>query len=240
MQRSVSDIGNHEHHRVQELSMMQTFDTPTTITTVLDVPAARVQLIAADRADTVVEVLPADASKARDVKAAEQTTVEYADGVLRIVTPVKHEILGTSGAVEVTVQLPAGSAVQGRAATAELRGVGRFGDVSHESYGTIKLDEAASVRLTAQAGDVSVGRLTGPGELKTMQGDISIAEAVHGKVVLNTQAGNITVGAAAGVSASLDAGTTLGRIENALKNTGAADLEIHATTTAGDIAARSL
>lgn len=219
---------------------MYTFNTPNPISTVLNIPAARVQLIAADRADTVVEVLPADASKSRDVKAAEQTTVEYTDGVLRIVTPVKHEILGASGAIEVTVQLPSGSGVEARTATAELRGVGRFGDVTHEAYGAIKIDEAVNVRLTAQAGDVSVGRLTGPGEISTMQGDITITEAVRGKVVLTTQAGNVTVGAAAGVSASLDAGTTLGRIQNALKNTGAADLEIHATTTQGDIAARSL
>jgi hypothetical protein len=239
-QRSVSDIRNHEHRRAQELSTMQTFDTPNPITAVLDIPAARVQLIAADRADTVVEVLPADAAKGRDVKAAERTTVEYADGVLRIVTPVKHEALGASGAIDVTVQLPAGSGVAGKAATAELRGVGRFGDVTHEAYGEIKLDEAASVKLTAQAGDVLVGRLTGPAEISTMQGDIQITEAVRGKVVLNTQMGNVTVGVASGVSASLDAGTSMGRIANALMNTGAADVEIHATTTQGDIAARSL
>jgi hypothetical protein len=55
--------------------------------------------------------------------------------------------------------------------------------------------------------------------------------------VLRTEAGAISVGAAAGVSASLDAGTTLGRIHNALKNT---DLNIHATTAYGDITARSL
>ncbi|WP_275007276.1 DUF4097 family beta strand repeat-containing protein [Promicromonospora iranensis] len=219
---------------------MYSFNTPNPISTVLDVPAARVQLIAADRADTVVEVLPADAAKGRDIKAAEQTTVEYADGVLRIVTPVKHELLGSSGAVEVTVQLPSGSDVEGKAATAELRGVGRFGDVNHEAYGAIKIDEAATVRLSAQAGDVSVGRLAGSGEVSTMQGHITVTEAVSGKVVLTTQAGNVSVGAAAGVSASLEAGTTVGRIQNALKNTGAADLEIHATTTQGDISARSL
>jgi hypothetical protein len=49
------------------------------------------------------------------------------------------------------------------------------------------------------------------------------------------------VGAAAGTSATLDAGTTLGRIHNALKNTGGPpDLDINATTTVGDITARSL
>ncbi|MET9677758.1 hypothetical protein ABZY68_32410, partial [Streptomyces sp. NPDC006482] len=63
---------------------MQNFATAAAIVTVLDIPAGRIRLIAADRADTTVEVLPADATKSRDVKAAEQVTVDFADGVLRI------------------------------------------------------------------------------------------------------------------------------------------------------------
>jgi DUF4097 and DUF4098 domain-containing protein YvlB len=220
---------------------MQKFDTPTPISAVLDIPAGRVQFIAADRADTTVEVLPANASKRRDVKVAEQTKVEYADGVLRIETSAKNQYLGPSGSIEVTVQLPAGSRVEAKAASAEFRAVGRLGDVAFEgAYGQIKLDEAASVRLTAIDGDVEVGRLGGPAEISTARGDIRIAEAVRGTVVLRTLSGDISVGAAAGVSAALDAGTGYGRISNALKNDGTADLDIHATTSHGDIAARSL
>jgi hypothetical protein len=63
---------------------------------------------------------------------------------------------------------------------------------------------------------------------------------MRGTVVLRTQTGNISVAAAAGVSAVLDAGTGYGRISNALKNDGAADLDIRATTSHGDITARSL
>jgi DUF4097 and DUF4098 domain-containing protein YvlB len=220
---------------------MQKFDTPTPISAVLDIPAGRIRFIAADRADTAVEVLPADASKGRDVKVAEQTKVEYGDGVLRIEASAKNQFLGPSGSIEVTVQLPAGSQVKAKAASAELRAVGRFGDVAFEgAHGAIKLDEAASVRVTTVGGDVSVGRLNGPAEISTGKGDIRIAEAVRGTVVLRTQAGDVSVGAAHGVSASLDAGTTYGRIHNALKNEGAADLNIHATTAYGDIVARSL
>ncbi|MEV6026324.1 DUF4097 family beta strand repeat-containing protein [Streptomyces sp. NPDC052036] len=222
---------------------MQKFDTPTPIAAVLDIPAGRIHFIAADRADTAVEVLPADASKGRDVKAAEQIEVSYGDGVLRIEAPAaKSQILGASGSVEVTVQLPADSRIEAKAASAEFRAVGRFGDVAFDgAHGSIKLDEAASVRLTALAGDVSVGRLGGPAEISTAKGDIRIAEALRGTVVLRTQSGDVSVGAAAGVSASLDAGTAHGRIHNALKNTdGAAALNIHATTAHGDITARSL
>ncbi|MEV4924436.1 DUF4097 family beta strand repeat-containing protein [Streptomyces roseoverticillatus] len=221
---------------------MQKFDTPAPVSAVLNVPAGRVQFIAADRADTTVEVLPANAAKSRDVKAAEQIEVAYADGVLRIEAPAaKNQYFGPSGAVEVTVQLPAGSRVEAKAASTELRVVGRLGDVVFEgAYHQIKIDEAASVRLTAVDGDVEVGRLNGPAEISTARGDIRIAEAVRGTVVLRTQSGDISVGAARGVSASLDAGTGYGRIGNALKSDGSAELDIRATTSHGDITARSL
>ncbi|MGJ6961026.1 DUF4097 family beta strand repeat-containing protein [Streptosporangium sp. G11] len=222
---------------------MQKYDTPAPISAVLDIPAGRVRFIAADRADTTVEILPADASKGRDVKVAEQTKVEYGDGVLRIETSAKNQFLGSSGSIEVTVQLPAGSRVEAKAASAEFRVVGRLGDVAFEgAHGSIKLDEAASLRLTTLAGDVSIGRLTGPAKISTGKGDIRVAEAVRGTVVLRTEAGEVSVGAAAGVSASLNAGTSYGRIHNALKNTegAAAQLDIHATTAYGDIVARSL
>ncbi|MFE0509084.1 DUF4097 family beta strand repeat-containing protein [Streptomyces sp. NPDC058964] len=220
---------------------MQKFDTPAPISAVLDIPAGRVQLIAADRVETAVEVLPANASRGRDVKAAEGTTVEYADGVLRIGTSAKTQYLGPSGSIEVTVKLPAGSRIEAKTASAELRGVGRLGDVVFEgAYRQIKIDEAASLRLTATDGDVEVGRLGGPAEISTARGDIRITEAVRGTVVLRTQSGDISVGAATGVSAVLDAGTTCGRISNTLKNDGTAVLDIRATTSNGDITARSL
>ncbi|WP_328769288.1 DUF4097 family beta strand repeat-containing protein [Streptomyces sp. NBC_00286] len=223
---------------------MQNFTTPAPISAVLDIPAGRIKFIAADRADTTVEVLPADASKSRDVKAAEDFEVAYGDGVLRIKAPeAKNQYFGPSGSVDVTVHLPAGSRVEAKAASAEFRGVGRLGDVVFEgSHGPVEIDEAASVRVTASAGDVTVGRLGGSAEISTQKGDIKIAEAFSGTVTLRTQAGDVSVGAAAGVSASLDASTGYGRLNNSLKNTdgAAAGLTIHATTAHGDITARSL
>lgn len=221
---------------------MQKFDTTTPITTVLDIPAGRIQFIAADRADTTVEVRPADASRSRDVKAAKQIEVACNDGVLRIAAPAAgNRVLGSSGSVEVTIQLPAGSHVEAHSAAAELRGVGRLGDITFEgAYRQIKIDEAASVRLTAIEGDVEIGRLGGPAEISTTRGDIRIAEAAHGTVVLSTRSGDISIAAAAGVSAALDAGTGSGRVSNTLKNDGSPELGIRATTSHGDITARSL
>jgi hypothetical protein len=221
---------------------MQKFDTPAPVSAVVDIAAGRIQVIAADRADTTVEVRPADPSRSRDVKAAEQTTVGFADGVLRIATAEpRNRYVGPSGSLEITVQLPAGSHLEAHTDSCGLRGVGRLGDVLFEgAYRQIKIDEAASIRLTAVDGDVEVGRLNGPAEISTARGDIKIAEAVRGAVVLQTQMGDIQVGAATGVSASLDAGTGHGRVSNSLKNDGTTALDIRATTSHGDITARSL
>ncbi|USX49642.1 DUF4097 family beta strand repeat-containing protein [Lentzea sp. HUAS12] len=199
---------------------MQTFATPVPIATVLDIPAGRVQFIAADRTDTSVEVLPADASRGRDVKAAAQVEVDFTDGVLRITSEAGGKVLGPSGAVEVTVGLPAGSRVEAKVAAAEFRGVGRLGDIAFEAaQSDIKIDEAADVRLTTQAGDVTVGRLNGSAEISTLKGDITVASAR---------------------SASLDAGTSHGRVTNSLRNDGTDGITIRATTSYGDITARSL
>ncbi|MEU2717632.1 DUF4097 family beta strand repeat-containing protein [Streptomyces sp. NPDC007205] len=221
---------------------MQKFDTPAPISAVLHVPAGRVQFIAAERTDTTVEIQPANPAKRRDVQTAEQTGVTYADGVLRINTAEpKNQLFGPSGAIEVTIKLPAGSRVEATTAGCELRGVGRLGDVVFEgAYRQIKVDETASLRLTAVDGDIEVGRLGGPAQISTARGDIRITEAIRGTVELRTQSGDITIGAATGVSAALDAGTSYGRITNTLKNDGTTALDIRATTSHGDITARSL
>jgi len=221
---------------------MQQFATPAPISTVLDIPAGRITFIAADRADTTVEIRPADAGKSRDVKAAERIEVGYADGVLRVeAQKPSSQLLGSSGSVEVTIQVPAGSRVEAKAAAAEFRGVGRLGDVTVEvAQGPVQLDEAADAQLTLQAGDVSIGRLGGSARISTQKGNLTVTEAVAGTVTLRTEQGDITVGAAREAAASLDAGTTYGRIHNALRNAeGGTDLTIHATTVHGDITART-
>ncbi|MGW2827392.1 DUF4097 family beta strand repeat-containing protein [Streptomyces sp. NPDC001443] len=221
---------------------MQKFHTPAPVHAVLDIPAGRVRIVAADRTDTLVEVRPADASRRRDTRAAERTAVTCADGRLQITAPAADgRLTGPSGSVEVTVQLPSGSRIEANAAATEFHTAGRCGDITVDgAYRRIEIDEAASLRLTAVDGDVQVGRLDGPADISTARGAIRITEAVRGTLVLRTRSGDITVGAATGVPAALDAGTGHGRIHNSLANSGTTALDIHATTAHGDITAHSL
>ncbi|MFI0241806.1 DUF4097 family beta strand repeat-containing protein [Streptomyces sp. NPDC016845] len=222
---------------------MQTFDTPAPVLTVLDLPAARVEFVAADRADTAVRVLPGDKTKSRDTQAAQDITVQYADGVLRIEAPeAKKRLLGPGGVVTVTVQLPAGSRVRARGADIDVRSAGRLADVDFEgARATVHLEEVEGARLSLMQGDVVVGRLDGSAEIRTRSGDITVTEGVRGTVDLRTESGAISVGAAPGVSAALDARTSYGRVHNSLKNADATPgLTVRATTSYGDITARSL
>jgi hypothetical protein len=222
---------------------MQKFDTTGPISVVLSIPAGRVRLVAGDRADATVEVLPAEASKKRDVKAAEQTTIEFRDGVLRIATADPNRILGSSGALEVRVELPAGSRIEGKAGAAELHSTGRLGAVVFEGgYRRVELDEVAGADVKVHTGEVSIARLTGPARISNGMGDITVAEALDGEIELSTGSGNLSISAASGISATLDARTSYGRIHNALKNSegAGAGLRIKATTSHGDITAASL
>ena len=223
----------------------QTASVAAPFSAVLDIPVGSIRLIAADRADAEVEVRPTDPAKSRDVKAAQLIQISNDDSVLRVeAEPAKHRVLGTdSGSVAVTVRLPLGSRVEAKAAVADFHSVGPLGDVTYEgAVGSVQLEEIASARLIMQDGGITVGRLGGSAELSTQRGDITVAEAARGTITVRTQSGQITVGAAGGVSATLDASTPNGRIHNSLQNSvGAkAEISIHATTANGDITARSL
>ena len=222
---------------------MQKFDPPSPVRVVLDIPAGSIRLTATDRTDTLVQILPADATKKRDIKAAEHTTADHHDGILHITTPDAHRLLGNSGSLQVTIELPTGSRLHGKAGAATLHTTGRLGEVTFEgAHRTVHLDEAADTHLQVHTGDVTITRLTGPAHIHTGHGDITIAEAATGTLELRTETGNITVTAAHETSATLDAATTLGRITNTLRNTDgpAAALTIKATTAHGNITANSL
>ena len=220
---------------------MQTFATPAPVTAIVDIPAGRIQFTAADRDSTTVEVRPADPARGRDRKLAARVTAAYGDGVLRVTAPAGHRVPGSTGAVAVTVCLPAGSRVEARTASARFTAAGPLGGVAVDSaQATVSVEQAAAVRVSVVDGDVTVGRLGGDAQIRTARGDIRVAEAAAGTVVLRAGTGSVTVGAAAGVSAALDAGTTVGRIRNTLANAGTPALAIRATTTVGDITASSL
>lgn len=104
---------------------MPSFDTPQPISVTANVAAGSIQFSASDRLDTVVEVRPRDPKKDKDVRVAEQTEVTYASGMLTIRTPKGRYLVGPTGSVDVTVELPTGSRVDTTGSWTQVLGEGR-------------------------------------------------------------------------------------------------------------------
>lgn len=177
---------------------MPSFDTPEPVSVTAHVEAGSIRFTAVDRRDTVVEVRPRSPEKDRDVKAAEQTEVSYANGTLTVRTPKQRNSLRRPGIVDVTVELPAGSDVDMTGAWTQVLGEGRLGEVrAKTSAGDVRLDTTGPLRLTASHGSITVDRVEGPAEITTSSGSVRVG-LVNGPGVLKNSHGSTTVAAATG------------------------------------------
>ncbi|MEU8496271.1 DUF4097 family beta strand repeat-containing protein [Streptomyces lavendulae] len=176
---------------------MPSFDTPEPISVTARVEAGSIQFTAADRPDTVVEVRPRDPKRDLDVRTADQTEVTYTGGVLTIRTP-KSNLLGRTGTVDLTVELPTGSRIDTTGAWTQVVGEGRLGEVRVKtSSGDVRLDTTGPLKLTASHGSITVDRIEGTAEITTSSGSLRIG-VVDGPAVLKNSHGTTTVGAATG------------------------------------------
>ncbi|WP_406493648.1 DUF4097 domain-containing protein [Streptomyces sp. NBC_00846] len=177
---------------------MPSFDTPEPISVTAHVEAGSIQFTAGDRLDTVVEPRPRDPKRDQDVRAAAQTEVTYASGVLTVRTPKQRYLVGRTGTVDVTVELPTGSHIDMTGSWAQVLGEGRLGEVRVKtSSGDVRLDTTGPLQLTAAHGSITVDRVEGVAEIATSSGSLRVGY-VDGPAVLKNSHGTTTVGAATG------------------------------------------
>ena len=168
---------------------MPTFDTPTPISATISVVSGDVRISAGDRNVTTVSVEPTDTSNDEDRKAAELTRVEYADGALLVKAPKLRSWLprSTGGSVDVRIELPAGSNVNGATALADFTCDGPLGECRVKSgLGDIRLDQADTVNLKTGIGDITVDRATGHAEVNAGSGDVRVRELGSTGVIKNS------------------------------------------------------
>jgi DUF4097 and DUF4098 domain-containing protein YvlB len=172
---------------------MPTFDTPQPISVRLNLGfvVANVHVSAGERSETTVDVRPVDASRKADLKIAEQTRVEYADGQLLVRGPKLGTLFTRTGSVDVTIALPAGSQLQGETGMGELRCEGRLGECRFKTgYGEIRVDHAGPVQLKSGSGDVIVGDAEGPAEITASNGDLRVRRIDGPATVRNSNGGS--------------------------------------------------
>ncbi|MEU9594161.1 DUF4097 domain-containing protein [Streptomyces sp. NPDC048219] len=176
---------------------MPSFDTPEPIAVTAHVGAGSIRFTAGDRTDTVVEVRPGDPKRDKDVRAAEQTDVAFAGGVLTISTK-ERRFIGPTGSVDVTVELPTGSRIDTTGSWTQVLGEGRLGEVRVKtSGGDVRLDTTGQLHLAASHGSVTVDRVEGAAEITTSSGSVRVG-FVEGSAVLKNSHGATAVGTALG------------------------------------------
>jgi DUF4097 and DUF4098 domain-containing protein YvlB len=179
---------------------MPTFDTPGPITATIDVVVGAVRISAGEPGAAVVDVRPSDTSNEEDVKAAQQTRVEYANEQLLVRSPKLRSWLPRSrgASVDVTIQLPAGSEVRGAGQMTDFDCDGSLGDCRIKTgMGQISIDQAEALILKSGIGDISVDRATGHAEVTTGSGDVRVRELDASAVIKNSN-GDTWVGVAGG------------------------------------------
>ncbi|PXX66720.1 hypothetical protein DFR70_103470 [Nocardia tenerifensis] len=207
---------------------MTTFQTPEPIAVTVDVLSGDVTVIASDRTDTVVRVLPADAAKKGDVRVAEQTQVDFTAGTLTVRTPKQwrtYTPFGGNPSIAVTIEVPTGSRLTATGGVGRLFGAGELGESD----------------LEMAAGDIIVERPQGSVTAKTAKGDIRIGEAVRGVLRLETSYGELEVGIHPGSAARLEANSAQGAVHNQVRpldRTSDETVQVYARNAFGNIVIR--
>lgn len=194
---------------------MSTFTTPNPITAALTTAGARVRIAASERTDTVVRVQPVNAANSTDVKVAEKTKVEFADGVLSVKTTKSGS---QTGSVEIAIELPAGSKLVLNTAWTEVRADGILGDCEvNIGSGQVQLDRVAALHGNLGAGGLAVGHVAGEAVIEGSTAGLRIGEA-DGEIRYQGTSGKVWIGHAradidlGGSNGSFDIGTADGSV----------------------------
>jgi DUF4097 and DUF4098 domain-containing protein YvlB len=181
------------------------FNTPSPIAVALDLYVADVRFAVSDRADTIVEVRPSDPGKAADIKAAENTRVEYDDATrtLSIVSrkPRSRFVNFSSKrpeSIDLVIQLPTDSDVRGEADLGDFQADGALGTVVLKAdLGAVRLAETGPLNVRNGVGAINVEGVSGSAEVRASSGDIRIG-AVDGPADVSTSNGKLRIGVVTG------------------------------------------
>lgn len=177
---------------------MPTFSAPHPVPVVVDVPFGNLHVVASERDDVVVTVLPSS-TRSGSVRATEEVQVGRDGATVTITYPGswKQFVLPfAAGTADITVDLPRGSDVRGK--TGSLYAEGALGAVDMTlSAGNARLEEVDRLALKASAGSVDIGRAVGATDVKVSAGSVRIEE-VAGDGTIRASNGTTTVGTVTG------------------------------------------
>ena len=182
---------------------MPTYQTPTPIDLAINLQVGSIEVIASNRADTVVTVSPTNPTKAVDRRGAEETKVEFDGERVTVVGPrPRISWFGPSESIDVKVELPTGSRLTAESAVGAVRTVGRLGATRiKSSMGGVDIDTTGDLWLRSSHGNATLGTAEGGIEITTDFGQIRVGtvtgdatlKASHGSIAVEESGGDVDV-----------------------------------------------
>lgn len=191
---------------------MPSYDVSGPIDLDITVGVAFVDIVAADRPDAVVEVVPSKPGRNGDESLARESTVSFDSGRVRVKVPRRFSLFGKGDSVDVRCEVPTGSRVTIENAYGSVRARGVLGDARIVAkYGGVTADTVANLVLDAPYGSTDVAEVTGRLDVTAGHGVVRIAE-VHGDARLRASHGSMELGTAVGdVEATTSGAVTIDR-----------------------------
>lgn len=180
---------------------MSKFETPDPISVTFELGVTgEVRIVASDRTDTAVDVRPSDETDESDVKAAQQVRVDYANGVLQIKGPKAgaFDFSRKTRSVDVSVEVPSGSAVSGQVQLGDFRAEGQLGECTYRTpTGNCRVERTGPLHLHTSAGNVTVGHVAGNADIRSGTGKITVGR-IDGTADIKDSNGSIEIDEVAG------------------------------------------
>jgi hypothetical protein len=191
---------------------MPSFDVSGPVDLDVTVGVAFVDIIASDRADAVIEIVPSKPGRGGDESLAREATVSYDSGGVRVKVPRRLNLFGKGDSVDVRCEVPTGSRVTVENAYGSVRARGVLGDCRFVAkYGGVTADSVANLVLETPYGNSDIAEVTGRLEVTAGHGTVRIGE-VRGEARLRASHGTMELGTAAGtVEAATSGALTIDR-----------------------------
>jgi hypothetical protein len=177
---------------------MPRYETPEPISVTIEFGVGNVRIAAGDRTDTVVEVRASDEADESDVKAAQQIRTDYTNGALQVTGPKRtFDFSKKTRSVDVTIELPAGSALSAHLQLGDFHCAGRLGECQLKTTGNLWFERTGPLRVHTGAGHVTAGSIGGDADASTGSGKIRLGE-VEGTAAVKNSNGDIAIDAVTG------------------------------------------
>ncbi|MEO8094584.1 MAG: DUF4097 family beta strand repeat-containing protein [Pseudolysinimonas sp.] len=190
---------------------MPTYSTPTPIDLAVHLPVGALEVIASDRADTVVTVTATNPAKAVDRRGADETAVTLDGQRLTITGPKpRFSVIGPTESIDVKVEVPNGSRLTAEVSAGAVRTTGLLGATRIKaSMGPVDVDCTGDLWISNGHGSTTVSSADGSVEITADHGQIRL-DTVTGNAILKASHGSIRVGESGG---ELDAKLSYGDLE---------------------------